>query len=159
MFSWRLRLLHISLHVSQTFVLCLLRNYCLVLSLIFLESFIFLVFNWLLQLKTYAYIHICMDTWFLTKNKSKTHTGKKKREREITLSTNGVQTEWLHVSKWRHPFLASCLKLNSKWIKDVYIRLETLHLEEQKVQDGLKLTDKERFPEYDNSCTVIKNNN
>ena len=39
------------------------------------------------------------------------------------------------------------------------IRLDTLSLKEEKVQDRLKRTDKERLPEYDNSSTGIKNNN
>jgi hypothetical protein len=38
------------------------------------------------------------------------------------------------------PFLSSCTKLKSKWIKDLYIKPETLKLIEEKVGKSLKHT-------------------
>ena len=36
-----------------------------------------------------------------------------------------------------NPYLSPCTKVNSKWIKDLGIRLETLHLIEEKVGPNL----------------------
>ena len=38
-----------------------------------------------------------------------------------------------------NPYLSPCTKLNSKWIKDLGIRPETLHLIEEKVGPNLQL--------------------
>jgi hypothetical protein len=39
------------------------------------------------------------------------------------------------------PFLSPCTKLKSKWIKDLYIKPETLKLIEEKVGKSLKDVD------------------
>jgi hypothetical protein len=36
------------------------------------------------------------------------------------------------------PFLSPCTKLKSKWIKNLYIKLDTLNLIEEKVQKSLE---------------------
>jgi hypothetical protein len=36
------------------------------------------------------------------------------------------------------PFLSSCTKLNSKWIKDLHIKPDTLNLIEEKVEKSLE---------------------
>ena len=38
-----------------------------------------------------------------------------------------------------NPYLSPCTKLNSKWIKDLGIRTESLHLIEEKVGPNLQL--------------------
>ena len=37
-----------------------------------------------------------------------------------------------------NPYLLSCTKLKSKWIKDLYIKLDILNLIEEKVSDSLE---------------------
>jgi hypothetical protein len=36
------------------------------------------------------------------------------------------------------PFLSPCIKLKSKWIKELHIKLETLKIIEEKVRKSLK---------------------
>jgi hypothetical protein len=44
------------------------------------------------------------------------------------------------------PFLSLCIKLKSKWIKDLHIRPETLKLIEEKVGKGLEdMATEEKF--------------
>jgi hypothetical protein len=63
-------------------------------------------------------------------NKLKPFSGRK-----IAFSTNGAgSTGGHHVD----PFLSPCTKLKSKWIKDLHITPDLLHLIEEKVEKSLQ---------------------
>ena len=57
------------------------------------------------------------------------------------------------------PFLSPCTKLNSKWIKDLHIKPETLKLVEDKVGKSLEDMSTEKIPKQNSNglCCKIKN--
>jgi hypothetical protein len=73
-----------------------------------------------------------MVTWSLTRE-LKPSSGKK-----TAFSTNGAGTTGsYHVEMQIDPFLSPCAKVNSKWIKELHIKPETLKLIEEKVGKSL----------------------
>ena len=57
---------------------------------------------------------------------------------KIASSTNGAEKSMCSRMKL-NPYLSPCTKLNSKWIKNLRIRPETLHLIEEKLGPNLLL--------------------
>ena len=53
------------------------------------------------------------------------------------------RSNWLSASRKMqiHPYLSPCTKVNSKWIKDINIKLDTLNLIEEKVGNSLESID------------------
>jgi hypothetical protein len=64
------------------------------------------------------------------------------------------------IKKQIDPFLSPCTNLNTKWIKDLHIKPETLKFIEQKVGKSLKnMGTGEKIPEQNSNglCCKIKN--
>jgi hypothetical protein len=57
------------------------------------------------------------------------------------------------------PFLSFCTKFKSKWIKDLYIKPDTLKLREEKVGKSLEDGHRGKIPEQNTNglCCKIKN--
>ena len=78
-----------------------------------------------------------MNMWFVRK-KPKFYNGKSK----ATLTNGARLTGCWHVEECNNPYLSFCTKLNSKWIKYINIKSDTLNMIEEKVGNSLEHTGK-----------------
>jgi hypothetical protein len=83
----------------------------------------------------------------------KTYDGRKPPLQQMLLRKQDIACK-----KWKlHPFLLFCTSINSKWIKDLHIRPETLKLLLERAQNTLEAIDIGKdFLKYKSSSSATK---